>query len=284
MAIQVSGHVRVAAGGSAAARPDPAAQSRPAAAPGFTLWCPAIPSTPTTPAIGSGSSPSRGTRTTSSTPRTCWPVRKPELDRAGGGCGCPPRWTLLAAGSMVPRIACAIAHAIRDIQADSASGRRPPGQPRRAPRAQAPSTPRTWQTGGSALSWPIAWPRTPVQRRRPTPPRWTRAGLTGAPRPRHGRDSRRLAHRSEQNAAAAQPPKADNTHSTASRTTAVRGSSGDTRQRPRHWCCPAEDQLRTGLPRVHSPGPFPRLLHSQDRGAGCAQRAAPRCGTALCMC
>ena len=71
VAIQVSGHVRLAAGGGAAARPGAAAQGRRAAGALLLGGRPATPSTPTTPRTGSGSSPSRATPTGSSTPTTC---------------------------------------------------------------------------------------------------------------------------------------------------------------------------------------------------------------------
>ncbi len=82
---------------------------------------------------------------------------------------------------------------------------------------------------------------------------------------------------SEQNAAAAQPPKADNAHSTASRTTAVRGSSGDTRQRPRHWCCPARGSA-TDRPAA---GPFTGTVPTPVTFPGSRRRMRAEGGPAL---
>ena len=65
------GHVRLAPGGGAAARPGAAAQGRRAAGALLHGGRRGTRSTPSTPRTGSGSSPSRATRTRSSTPTTC---------------------------------------------------------------------------------------------------------------------------------------------------------------------------------------------------------------------
>ena len=64
-------HVRLPAGGGAAARPAAAARRATAGRRTSTRWSPATRSTPTTPPTASGSSPSRATPTASSTPTTC---------------------------------------------------------------------------------------------------------------------------------------------------------------------------------------------------------------------